>query len=331
MVLISKKLFISLFLILLCGCYSSPDINKPAGDETSINGLLPNDTLRIFCTEDQHSLTCQWMKDFQKNYSGIHTEVLLYNRNIPLEQSSFGKHDLALVLDSHSKLIPEGCWRIKYARDGIVCIINKANLCCKEILESGLGIQQVTFKRTDEKSGDWTKPSGYEQNSLIKVFICSDTLSACKLLADYLKMDADEFRIIKTASVQDLIDSVRMHHLSVGICCQRYAYDPLTRREIPEVKIVPLDCNGNGIMENKEKFYDHFEELQRAMWTGKYPCHSFLNHHIVAIKEPSNQLPIDFMKWILTEGQKQLQNEGYVLLRTRSIKEEINKLNEILH
>ena len=82
-------------------------------------------------------------------------------------------------------------------------------------------------------------------------------------------------------------------------------------------------------MENKEKFYDNLDELQRAMWTGKYPCHAFLNHYIVAADKPTNQLHIDFMRWILTEGQKLLENEGYVLLRTKIVNMEIKKLNDL--
>ena len=133
-----------------------------------------------------------------------------------------------------------------------------------------------------------------------------------------------------TASVRDMIDSVRLDPLSMGLCCQRYAYDPLTKMEISEIKIVPLDCNANGIIDEKEEFYDNLDELQRAMWLGKYPCHSFLIHYIAAAEEPTNKLQIDFMKWVLTKGQKQLQREGYVLLRTRMVNKELKKLNELL-
>ena len=330
MVLIHKKKhFIIFYLLLLCGCISSPDTKKQSGSEISAGSNMTDNTLRVFCTEDQHHLTCQWIRDFQKAHSGIHAEVLLYERGIPVEKLSFGKNGLALVLYPHSKNIPEECWHIKYARDGIVGIINKANPSCKEIVESGLGIRQATSEETGEKSRNWINAPVSGQNSSIKVFICSEKLSTCKLLADFLKMDPDEFRIIMTASVDDMIDSVRMDPLSMGLCCQRYAYDPLTRKEIPEIKIVPLDCNGNGILEHKEKFYDNLDELQRAMWSGKYPCHSFLNHYIVALDKPTNELHIDFMKWVLTEGQKQLQSEGYVLLRTRIINKEIKKLNDL--
>ncbi len=99
--------------------------------------------------------------------------------------------------------------------------------------------------------------------------------------------------------------------------------------EIPDIKIIPLDCNGDGILENKEKFYDNLDELQRAMWTGKYPCHSFLNHYIIAVDKPTSKVHIDFLRWVLTEGQKQLKSEGYVLLRTRIINKEIKKLNDL--
>ncbi len=267
---------------------------NPTGSDASVNINQPIDTLRVFCTEDQHHLTCQWMKDFHKDHSGLHTEVLLYKRSKALEKSSLGKNDFALVPDSHSKHIQEECWCIKYARDGIVGIINIANPCGKEIMESGLDILKHTRIQTGEKYRSWIKDPGPGPNSPMKVFICSDTFSACNLLADYLKMDPDELRIIMTAGADDMIDSVRLDPLSMGLCCQRYAYDLHTKMETAKIKIVPLDSNANGIIDDKEGFYDNLDELQRAMWTGRYPCHAFLNHYIVATRRTCQSLTYRF-------------------------------------
>lgn len=329
MLLIYRKLLTMLLLILLCACSSSPDTDKPTGSEVSASNDFSNDTLRVLCAEDQHHLTCHWIEGFKIDHPGIHTEMLLYKRSLPLKQLPLGKNGLALVLETHAEHIPQGTWRVKFARDGIIGIINIANPYRKEITESGLGIDQVTRVHTGERSSSWINLSGSGQNSPIKVYICADTLSTCKVLANYLKIDPDEFRIIMTASVDDLIDSVRMDPLSMGLCCQRYAYDPLTRKEIPDIKIIPLDCNANGILEHRERFYDNLDELQRAMWIGKYPCHSYLNHYIVASDKPTNQLHIDFMRWILTKGQKQLESEGYVRLRTSIVNKELKKLNNL--
>jgi len=329
MVVIPKKYFINLIILLLCGCSSSPFSNDPTEAEASLTSNQSYDTLRVFCTEDQDQLTRQWMKDFQIDHPGIHTEVLFHKKTIPPWKLSSEKNGLFLVMEPYAKQIPESCWCIKYARDGIVGIVNEANPVYIEIMESGLGIQPSTRIQTGEESRRWSQLSGSEKTGPIKVFICSDSLSSSKLLADYFKFDPNEFSIIMTASVDDMIDSVRMDSLSMGLCCQRYAYDPLTRKEIPEIKIVPLDCNANGILENKEKFYNNLDELRRAIWSGKYPCHSFLNYYIAAAEEPTNKLHIDFMKWVMTEGQMQLQGEGYVLLRTRIINMEIKRLNEL--
>ena len=121
-----------------------------------------------------------------------------------------------------------------------------------------------------------------------------------------------------------------MKPLSMGFCCQRYAYDPLTRKEIEEIKVIPIDCNSNGMLEDKEKFYDNLDALQRAMWLGKYPCHSFLNYYFVAKGNPKNKLHIDFIEWVLTEGQKELHSEGYIMLNTQIIHTEIYNLDELV-
>jgi len=329
MVIIQKKYFINLFLFLLCACSSSPNTNEQTEDGASLNSSLSYDTLRVICTEDQHHLTVQWMKDFQKDHQGIHAEVILYTDNIPPGKLSTEKNGLFLVMEPPAKQIPKNCWRIKYARDGIVGIVNEGNPAFEKIMESGLGFQSFSRVQTSKNSMRWSMLSGSEQTGPIKVFMCSDSLSTCKLLADYLMIDPDEFRIITTGGVLDLIDSVRLDQSSIGLCCQRYAYDLLTRMEIPEIKIIPLDCNANGVLEKKEMFYNNLDELRRAMWSGKYPCHSFLNYYIAVAEEPTNRLHIDFMKWVMTEGQMQLESEGYVLLRTSIINREIKRLMEL--
>ena len=226
MLLIYRKLLTMLPLILLCDCSSSPNTDKPTVFEISACNEFSNDMLRVFCTEDQHHLTCQWIEGFKIDHPGIHTEILLYKRSLPLKQLPLGKNGLVMMQESHAEHIPQATWRIKFARDGIIGIINIANPYRKEIIESGLAIERDTSIKTGERSRSWIKLSGSGQNSRIKIYICADSLSTCKVLTNYLKIDPDEFRIIMTACVDDMIDSVRMDPLSMGLCCQRYAYDP---------------------------------------------------------------------------------------------------------
>jgi hypothetical protein len=90
MILIPHKYLLIFFFVPLCGCGSSPDAGNPAGSEASVNIRQPCNTLRVFCTEDQHHLTNQWMKGFQKDHSGIQPDILLYERSVPLDWNANG-------------------------------------------------------------------------------------------------------------------------------------------------------------------------------------------------------------------------------------------------
>ena len=211
-----RKLLIYLCLIFLSGCNSCPDTFQSTGTESSMNRGLSNDTLRVLCTEDQLHLTWQLTKEFQKCHGKIPIEIALYDWKTPIEPSSLEWYDLVLVSDIHSPNIPEECYRIKYARDGVVGIINKSNPFCNKILESGLGKQQLTYILTGVKSDGWHQDPGIVQYRPIKVFIGTEELLPCKLWMDFLGIDPDDFMGVRTASFQDMIDSIRMEPLSEG-------------------------------------------------------------------------------------------------------------------
>ena len=173
-ILLAVRVSLTLLLIFLNACNSHPDASETSRAESSLDKDLPNDTLRVLCTEDQLQMTVQIMEEFEKFYSGSQTEISLFERRTPIGKLSLGRNDLVLVSDAQSQKIPEEYWRIQYARDGMVAIINKSNPCCEEILESGLGIKQLSQLFTGEESPCWGKVLGSGQNRPIKVFICSD-------------------------------------------------------------------------------------------------------------------------------------------------------------
>jgi phosphate transport system substrate-binding protein len=330
MVLLLGKWFVFLFLILPNACNTPPDTFQPKGTESSMNWDYSNDTIRVLCTQDQLHLAWQLTKAYHKCHDKIQIEIASYDWHTPDKLLSLESNDLILVSDAHTSSIPEAYYRIKYTRDGVVGIIHKSHPFYEEILESGLGKQQLALLLTGGKPDDWHQAAGYQQHRVIKVFTGSNELMPCKLWTKFLVIDPADFMFVTTASFQDMIDSMSMVPLSMGLCCQRYAYDLLSRKEIGGIKVIPIDCNSNGVLEDKENFYDNLDELQRAMWSGKYPCHSFHNYYILAKQNPKNKLHIDFIKWVLTEGQKELQTEGFIKLNTRIIQTEVNKLNKLL-
>jgi phosphate transport system substrate-binding protein len=324
-----KPIFFLFLGFLLFLCHSPDDNLQPSVNETSTHHFDSNDNLRVLCTQSQLPLAWDLRNAYQKSHDKIPIEIVCYETDTLNKLLLQANHDLILLSDEHSSVIPEAYYQVKYARDGLVGILNKSHPFYEEILKTGLGKQELAFLFTGGKSGIRIPTARQAQKGPVKVFTCPDGSMPCKLWAKYLGVNPADLRMVTTASFQDMIDSLRTVPLSMGLCYQRYAYEPLTRKQIKGISVIPLDCNANGVLEEKEDFYGNLDALQRAMWMGKYPCHEFIHYCLVAKGDPANELHIDFMKFVLTEGQTALQEEGYIQLNTHIVHGELNRLNAL--
>ena len=63
-----------------------------------------------------------------------------------------------------------------------------------------------------------------------------------------------------------------------------------------------------------ESFYDSVSYLQRAMWSGKFPCSLTRSLSLASKGKPVTKEVVEFLKYILTDGQRMVANEGYIEL-----------------
>jgi glycine cleavage system H lipoate-binding protein len=59
------------------------------------------------------------------------------------------------------------------------------------------------------------------------------------------------------------------------------------------------------------QIYDDPGDFTRGVWIGKYPRSLFSNIYTVAGVQPEKGSEIDFIRWVLTDGQKYLSVSGY--------------------
>ena len=48
--------------------------------------------------------------------------------------------------------------------------------------------------------------------------------------------------------------------------------------------LLPIDRNGNGLIDYNEKIYDDINDFSRGVWIGKYPKSLFSNIYSVACR-----------------------------------------------
>ena len=121
-------------------------------------------------------------------------------------------------------------------------------------------------------------------------------------------------------------DAVKKDNLSIGYNNLNYAYDAKTGFPIKGLQVPPIDVNGNGKVDPEEDLSTK-EKAIKAVMSGVYPSPPARDLNLITkerFKEPART----FVKWILTEGQKYVDEVGYIRLRESQIKEMLRKIDQ---
>ncbi len=90
-------------------------------------------------------------------------------------------------------------------------------------------------------------------------------------------------------------------------------YDHTSRRPVAGVTVLPVDANGNGRVNDDEKFYDNLDNviqhLEQAKDLKNIPT-AYL--HLSVDKEKAKPEAIEFLRWVRINGQKDLHDFGYL-------------------
>ena len=123
-----------------------------------------------------------------------------------------------------------------------------------------------------------------------------------------------------------LAEAVKKDTLGIGFNNINYAYDSKTKLEVEDLKVVPIDLNGNGQIDEDEDFYDSRDSIVNAIATGRYPSPPARMLHLVSNGRPGRKVVLEFIRWILTDGQKYVAEAGYINLTDEKIAEELKRL-----
>ena len=91
--------------------------------------------------------------------------------------------------------------------------------------------------------------------------------------------------------------------------------------------MVPVDLNNNGKIDSDEDFYTSMNDLIAAIASGKYPSPPSRELYFVMKGNPTNNKVLtEFIRWVLTDGQKFVNESGYIALPPERIESEKKKL-----
>jgi phosphate transport system substrate-binding protein len=316
-------LLFSLFLIVaaLAGCGR----DKPqAGPEASrLKG-----TVRVSGAWALYPMMARWAEEFTKIHPQIRIDVSAGGAGKGAADALAGLTDIGMVSrEINIEEIKQGGFYVAVVRDAVFPTINAKNPNVKEILaKTGIKKDILVGLWTRGQSFTWGevgggKPSGDK----VQVYTRSDSCGAAETWAAYLAgKNQEDLEGIGIYGDPGMAGAVKKDPMAIGYNNLNYAYDPKTGLPIEGLQVPPIDINGNGKSDPEEDLSTKDKAI-KAVMTGVYPSPPARALNLITkerFKEPART----FVKWIFTDGQKYVDEVGYIRLQDTQIKQMLKKV-----
>lgn len=321
----TSLLFTALTVAAACGP-KSMDINGAAANSTSaLTGKIT-----VSGAFALYPLMVTWADEFQKVNPGVKIEVSAGGAGKGMSDTLGGMVDIGMVSrEIFPAEIAKGAAYVGSTIDAVVPTISAANPFKTEILAKGITRQQFIDIYINGSVTDWkqlypaAKVSG---KSDLHAFTRSDACGAADVWAAFLGNKKQEnLGGIGVFGDPGLAETVRRDPLAIGYNNIGFAYDARTKKQVNGLLVVPIDINGNGKIDAEENFYGSLDDLNNAISNKVYPWPPARQENLVVLREFKG-VTKEFVKWILTDGQKYAPEAGFIPLPADKAQEELKKL-----
>ncbi len=308
------KIILGFSLLILCCC------SNPLPTKTPTTAPHHQGKIRITGAYALYPLVQQWIVDYQKVNPNVEFDLQAIGSGNGLDEILNKKTDIAMISSQIPENVDTLLWISPVARLAVVPIISKKNPYLQTILKNGIKKDELFGLFTNQNPHTWGDIYGKPTKDPVKVYVRSDKSGATDVLSNYLWVQTKEIVGVGIEGENKMIEAVKANPLALGYCNLVYTYDLANKQFFNEFCILPIDLNQNGVIDKREDFYHDFAEIQRAMFLGKYPCVLNRNLYVATLGKPNTQEMVDFLKWVLTQGQNTVTKLGYIELRNSEIK-----------
>ena len=286
-------------------------------------------TIRVSGAWALYPMMVKWAEEYQRIHPGVKVEVSAGGAGKGMADALAGLVDIGMVSrDIYPDEIEKGAFYVIVTKDAVVATMNRDNPVLRDILAKGVTRQTFYNIYIAGNVTTWGQVVDRpDVNDEIHVYTRSDAAGAPETWARYLSKRQEDLRGVGVYGDPGLLEAVGKDRLGIGFNNIGYAYDTASKKQLEATRVIPIDINENGRIDPEEDFYETRDEIVQAIAEGLYPSPPARNEHLVA-KGRFTGMTKDFVKWILTDGQKYVEEMGYVPLPSEVIQEQLGKLGE---
>lgn len=274
-----------------------------------------------------YPLAVKWAEEYQKLHPDVHIDVSAGGAGKGMTDVLSDVVDLGMVSrEVYAPELEKGALPIAVAKDAVVITMNADNPLAAQIKRHGISREAATKIWITGEYTTWGQVLGTNDQTPIHVYTRSDACGAAETFA--LWMGKKQEDLLGTAVFGDpgLASAIQNDPLGIGLNNIGYAYDEKARTPNPGLFVCPIDRDDNGQVSADEYFYDTKDDFIAAVAKDKYPSPPARDLYMVAHGTPQNEVVVDFLKFILTDGQKYNVPVGYISLTQEKLDKGLDAL-----
>jgi phosphate transport system substrate-binding protein len=261
-----------------------------------------------------YPLTVKWAEEFQKLHPGVTINVSAGGAGKGMADALSKMVDLGMF---SKEVSPEekakGAWFIPVAKDAVLPTINSSNPVLRDLKIKGMTKQTFRDIFITGKITTWGQAAKCNSREGLQAFTRSDACGAAEMWAKYLgAKNQEDLQGLGMNGDPGVADAIRKNVNGIGYNNLNFVFDMETRKPYTGLDVIPIDLNGNGKIDGEEDFYGSIDLVMKAIQNGVYPSPPARDLYLVSGGKPTNKVVLAFLQWILTDGQKYLQEAGYV-------------------
>jgi len=293
---------------------------KPAVDD--LKG-----TINISGAFALYPITVKWAQEFKKIHPNVVFNISAGGAGKGITDALSGLVDIGLASrDISPEEVKKGAYTIYVTKDAVVPTFNTGNPNAALLESKGVKRNQFLDVFVSGKLTNWNQLGG-KVSVPIHIYTRSDAAGAAETWAKYFGKKQEDLLGVGVYGDPGLAQAVKKDVTGIGYNNLAYLYDLKTRKQVAGVHALPIDVNGNGKIDETENFYDTIDHLTDAIADGRYPAPPARNLGFLFKGKPAKPELVAFVKYVLTEGQKFVDENGYIVLSKQKLTEELKKVN----
>jgi len=302
------------FVLFLYACSPSPHIAEER-QAISVSGAFA-----------LYPMMTRWAEEYQKIHPELVFDISAGGAGKGMADALGGVVDIGMV---SREITPEeeakGAFWVAVTKDAVFPTMNANNPVKDRLLQKGFTRHIFYDIFISGKITTWGQAIGDTQvQDPIHVYTRSDAAGAPETWAKYLGKKQEDLLGVGVYGDPGLVEAVAKDPLGIGFNNLGYAYDQASGLPVSGIWIIPIDSNENNLVDEDE-LLDTKAKAIEAVATNHYPSPPARELYLVTKGKPSGVV-LDFIRWILTDGQKFVGEAGFIQLTGSQLQESLQKL-----